>query len=900
MKRLRDPYPRSVILASFFLAALALALAAEAQLTTADLEGRVIGEDGAALAGARVSARNLEAGIVRTAESDARGRYRIPALAPGSYELTAELTEYASQTRRGIRLELGNVDTVDFELVQLAVAASDTIVVTDRAPIVERTESDIGIVVLQDETSRLPLNSRNVIELALLSPGVNAFRNTSPPFSPLNFGAQNNRATVLLIDGVDHSNDLLGGILGTTPGIVPQNATAQFEVITNRFKAEYGTSAAGIVNLITRPGTNDFHLDAFAFFRDDQLNARGHFETEKPPFERNQIGASFGGPVVRDRTHFFTAYERNRTDDFVVVNTGGAFPAEEGTFKKPDRTTRFLFRLDHAISDRQWLEGRISFLDNERDEFFGGRVAHSGAVDVTEKVGSGTLAHRMVGSPRLVNELRAGWVDWDLATRPFDGGPRLIFPSAELGRWPGGRQELGVERWQVRDDALYQGSGSAGELDWKLGLEYSSIATRQRADIVGTGLLVFPFDGAPEPFLAVLGAGEPDAGRISNDRFGLYVQNDWSPSPRWTLNLGVRYDLDTDAANQDFVSAKSDPDLPFIVHGDRDADDDNISLRTGFAWDVAGNGKTIVRGGYGNFYGRILTTLAFAERASDHYRFYNVFFPGTSDPGAIDLEGLPYQVDALLPPSVETPYSVQFSLGMSRQLAPTLALDVDLVGSRGYHETFARHNVNPLDPATFTRRLPQYQEVYVARDDGRSSYDALRLALRRLWSGRYELRASYTLSKAENDFDDPIFAGLGFGRGPAGWDERHHLVVSGQTLLPYGIRLAGIARWASGRRFTVFTGNDENLNGDLTDDQPPGVGRNSEKTDGFTSVDLRISREFGLGRFKLELVGEVFNLFDAVNFDPTSYIGNLNSPSFGQPTAALAPRQSQVGIRLLF
>ena len=880
--------------------ALATGLPAAAQVTTADLEGSVIDEDGAGLAATRVTARNQADGTVRTAVSDARGRYRISALKPGTYELAAELEDFVLRARPRIRLELGKVETVPLRLARLSISVSDTIVVTDQTPLVERTESDIGIVVLQDETSRLPLNSRNVIELALLSPGVNAFRNTSPPFSPLNFGAQNNRATVLLIDGIDHSNDLLGGILGTTPGIVPQNATEQFEVITNRFEAEYGTSAAGIVNLITRSGSNALHFDAFAFFRDDELNARGHFESESTPFERTQFGASIGGPVTPDRTHFFAALERNETDNFVVVNTGGAFPEVEGAFLNPDRTSRFLLRLDHGISERQWLEGRISWLDNERDEFFGGNVARSGGAAVTEEVRSGTLGHRRVGSSRFVNELRIGWVDWELATRPFDSGPRLIFPSAELGRWPGGRQTLAAERWQARNDTFYRQTHGAAELNWKFGFEISYLETRQIADIAGTGLLIFPFDRAPQPFLAILGVGEADAGRIQNDRFGLYAQNDWSPTPRWTLNLGVRYDLDTNSANQEFVSTKNDPGLPFIVRNNRDLDDDNISLRTGFAWDVAGNGKTILRGGYGIFYGRIPTTLAFAERSSDAYRFYNVFFPGTTDPDAIDLTGRPFQVDSLLPENLETPYSTQFSLGLSHQLTSSLALDVDLIGSRGYHEILGRSDVNPLDPATFSRPLPQFQEIYVARGDGRSFYDALQIALHRPWSGKFGFRASYTQSEAENDFDDPIFAGLGFGRGPAGWDERHRLVVSGQALLPYGIRLSGIGRWASGRRFTVFTGNDENLNGDLTDDQPPGVGRNSEKTDGFTSVDLRLSREFQIGRWGLELVGEVFNVFNSVNFEPTSYIGNVNSPSFGEPTAALAPRQGQIGVQLSF
>lgn len=204
-----------------------------------------------------------------------------------------------------------------------------------------------------------------------------------------------------------------------------------------------------------------------------------------------------------------------------------------------------------------------------------------------------------------------------------------------------------------------------------------------------------------------------------------------------------------------------------------------------------------------------------------------------------------------------------------------------------------------MDPATFTRPLPQYQEVFVTRTDGRSFYDALQLILRKRWSRNYQFRASYTLSKAENDFDDILF-GLLFKRGPAGWDERHRFTFDGQVLLPGDLLLSGIITLASGRPYNIFTGDDANLNGDLTDDQPQGVSRNSERAEAFSNVDLRISKVFGYQRYNLELIGEIFNWVNTVNFDAKSYVGNQKSPNFGQPSVALAPRQVQFGVRVRF
>src|SRR5574341_608584 len=175
----------------------------------------------------------------------------------------------------------------------------------------------------------------------------------------------------------------------------------------------------------------------------------------------------------------------------------------------------------------------------------------------------------------------------------------------------------------------------------------------------------------------------------------------------------------------------------------------------------------VIRGSYGIFYGRVPADFAAGEIRSDQYRFYTIFQPGTTDRSQISIEGLPYTIEWMLPEEVPSPYTRQFGLGVSRQLTADSAIDIDYEGARGYHEFFPRNDINPLDPLTFTRPLPQYEQVFMMRTDGSSVYDALEVEYRKRFGHNYELRGSYTLSRAENDFDEPHFAGQAFKRGSA-------------------------------------------------------------------------------------------------------------------------------------
>lgn len=885
--------PRTIKpLTTALLLAMTMWLPCFGQVTTGDIEGKVTNEQGVLLPNATILIKNQETGIVRQTSSTSNGRYRVAALNPGVYEITAKLAGFVIEIQKDVLLAVGQVFNIDFQLTQVESAGSQIMEVTGKAPLIETSESMVSNVINEEEIRNLPLNSRNVVELALLSPGVSAFRSATPAFSPLNFGATNNRSTRVFVDGLDFSSDALGGILPPGAG-VSLNSVEQFEVVSGVFEPEYGLTDGGIINLITQSGTNQFHGNAFLLLRDDALNST--LDDFQPlPYERQQFGFSIGGPFVRDRTHFFAAYEKNRENPFSTVNTNDVFPELEGTFEVPQRNSNFIAKLNHQLSSDQGLTAKYAYRDFRNDTGFGGSSAKSTGIRLAGNLNHLLLSHTWLALDGLLIDSKFGYLQSEFQIDPFDNGPHLIYPSAQLGRFPGGKQRIDEDRWQLRSDISYYVPNMHGEHNWKFGFDISRVTTAEAFDSLATGLFIFGDDSAPLPFLAVIGEGNPNFGSILNYKLAFYLQDDWSPFENVTFNLGLRYDIETNATNQNYFSSKTDPTLPFIVKGNRPIDKNNFAPRIGFAWNPFRSYGTVVRGSYGIFYGRVPADFANGEIRSDQYRFYTIFFPGTTNKEEINLDGLPYQLEWLLPEKVPIPYTEKFSIGFSKQLSDNYAIDFDYLGARGFHEYFARRDIN-LPGSDGTRPLPQYQEVFLLRADGRSFYDALEVIFRSRLGRNHQLRASYTLSKAENDFDEPHFAGQLFKRGPAIWDERHRLTLDAQILFRWDIRVSGILTMASGRPFNVFTGNDENRNGDLSDDQPPGVGRNSERTDGYSNVDLRVSKSLRFKPYEVELMADFFNLFNQRNFDPGSYVGNLNSPNFDQPTATLPPRQIQLG-----
>jgi Carboxypeptidase regulatory-like domain len=385
---------------------------AAAQATSGVIAGVVTDAQGAVLPGVTLTLRNSETGFTRTDVTEADGRYRVGGLPPGRYELKVELGGFTSVEVRDITLTIGLEVGRNFTL-QLA-GVQESLTVTGEAPIVEITRTDVSGVITQQQIETLPLASRQPVGLALLMPGTSQDAVRPRKFNA-NVGAGAfTHATALLIDGVWNKE----GNTGEPRMDLPQAAIREFKVYVSQAPAEYGWTAGGAVTFETKSGTNLWSGELFEYFRDKSLNTMNRFEQErhdtsgtpKPNFRRHQFGAALGGPVVRDRIHFFTTAERTKTNQFATVTTGRPefYSALEGTFPIPEYSNMVFTRGDVQISPRQTAFARYAWQDSDFTcEGCGGRNAVFSGNGIQQKRYSWVGGHTWVLSSRVLNELRS-------------------------------------------------------------------------------------------------------------------------------------------------------------------------------------------------------------------------------------------------------------------------------------------------------------------------------------------------------------------------------------------------------------------------------------------------------------------------------------------------------------
>ena len=332
---------KKIIALVIVLGALAAAAApAWAQQTTGTITGRIVDAQGAVVPGVTVTGKNAATGFTRSEVSDGSGVYRLTALPVGTYDLTAELQGFTKVENKGIVVSVGQ--TLDVAMILKLATVSETITVTGGTPLIETTSSSVGGVVDIGRIENLPLNGRQFANLAATIPGVGLGFHSDPTkstqYSP-QIGGGNGRNLNYQIDGGDNNDDTVGGLLQ----LFPLEAIQEFNFVTSRYKAEYGRSNGGVMNIVTKSGTNELRGSWFTLMRDTAMNAKTETEknsdSEKQDYSRWQYGGSFGGPIVKNKAHFFGAYERTQQDTFQVVDTLGLFPNEDGVFGTPYRET---------------------------------------------------------------------------------------------------------------------------------------------------------------------------------------------------------------------------------------------------------------------------------------------------------------------------------------------------------------------------------------------------------------------------------------------------------------------------------------------------------------------------------------------------------------------------------
>jgi hypothetical protein len=669
------------------LLSLAITSRLDAQVVGATLAGTITDKSGAAVSNAQISVKNTGTGVVRTVTTNEDGFYSAPNLQPGNYEVTASANGFGSEST-ALVLTVGAQQSLNLSLT--VGSTTQTVQVTDAAPTVNLVESTLGGLNNEAQIRELPLNGRSWTDLASLQPGVYTINETYGLTTRKRYGRgfgtefaisgnrpqQNNYR----IDGVsvnDPTNGGPGSILGGNLGV---EAISEFSVLTTNYSTEYGRSSGGIINAITKSGTNEFHGDMYEYLRNSDLDAANYFDIKKPPFRRNQFGASAGGPIKKEKVFIFGDYEGlrqllNLTQNSIVPSQNARNGIlTSGTVAVDPEITRFLNAFyplpntptigdtgsyifgDPQISNENYFMTRVDEVVSTKDSFHEMYQYDNGTTSVPDEflnkiVDQASRRQYFVAdethtfSYRLLNDARFGLI------RDFIGGPEgatAINPAAAdtsfgtipgdsaatisisgLTTFSGGLSAAAPQHdpwtdWQVYDDAFY----TSGVHSLKFGGNIESIHWNRLEEINPGGTWTF---GDLADFLTnhptnLVADAYPGTDRhIRQKIFGLYLQDDYRLRPNLTINLGLRYEPATVVSETNGeVASLHTLSAPTPVVGNPLYQNNTLhdfDPRIGFAWDPFRTGKTSVRGGFG-FYDQLPLPFAFSNPINSSPPFF--------------------------------------------------------------------------------------------------------------------------------------------------------------------------------------------------------------------------------------------------------------------------------------
>jgi hypothetical protein len=752
-----------VIVVAFSLAfAAATPLVAQTGTVTADVAGVVRDQTDAVLPGAQVTVVNASTNATRSVVADAKGHFTIPALPPGRYSLRAELPGFVPYDREDIVLTIGSL--IEMDVVLLVSGGSAQITVQGQRPLLDVGRVSISTVVKSEQIEDLPINGRNFLSFALLTPAVTTDRTPqqgASATSGLNFSGQHARLNNITVDGVDNNDPSTGGVRST----LSQEAVREFQVLTNSFSAEFGNAVGGVVNIVTKSGTNSLSGDAFVFLRDEYLNAREYFEKFTPsgvrinppkaPFSQKQFGGTLGGPVRQDKTFFFVSFERldMRASNFVTIDDetpvslfgqvvgtpvsllrNQGFALETGHVPFAVRSNQFLAKLDHHFRPGQTLTARVILADglDENVEPWGGLVAKSRGAFLESDDRTMSASYTALGSTRFVSESR-GQIAYSaqnvFALDPTcsgrcdqidEGGPTVeIVGVANVGR----QRFTPQLRTSVRYQALQTFTYFAGPHQFKSGIDYNFLDSRSGSlplhfggryifsalpaipGLVPVGLSAIQAFAAGLPAAYVQGYGDPEAAP-NYQNVSVFGEDNWRVARNITFRLGLRY--------QRQLWPSSSFSMPGFGTYSLASDGNNLAPRLAVSWDPFNDGRTSLHGSYGLFFGNLITGVfgasAVLTGGPSGVRTQVLNLPRSiaawraPNRRLPEVGGLP-SVGFFPDPDLDTPYAHHVAVGVNRELTPGTLLLADVLYVRG-RDQLGILDYNPLIPALGPGRRP--------------------------------------------------------------------------------------------------------------------------------------------------------------------------------------------------
>src|SRR6266853_4379301 len=945
--------------------AVSLVRNAAAQTSTGSIRGYVTDSTSTPIAGARVTAVNSQTAAQREATSQSNGFYAILGLVPAEYEVTARQIGMAPQKLK-VRVLIGEVFPLDFKLAASAIQVEGVAVVAAATGIEMRT-SEIATNVTQQQINALPTASRNFLDLAALAPGVT----TSPD----------------LVNGASRTFSA-GGQPASKGNPFPRAAIQEYRVISQNFKAEYQKASSAIITATTKSGGNEWHGNALFGYQNKDLVALDTFQIKaknanpltfsKPDYSRSLVSLSLGGPIQRDRLFFFGAYEGNYQSRNYFVNfptPAAGFPALDtvnftqynGNFGAPFRETMVFGKLTYTVDPKSSAELSFSTRHETDIRDFANQncqtatmCALNEAVNFAQDVTIGQLRYNRFAGEWL-NEAKVDYSRFRRQPSPNTPGlPARVYSYRDAGgtmtdNYIGSNlsvQDFTQRRVGFRDDLTYS---HGGQHVFKMGASFDFVSydvfkanneTPRFAYRDSVNGHSYKFRN---PFELKYGTGNAALNK-NNQEIGAYVQDDWSPTPRLTINVGIRWDFETKMMNYDYVTPQNVVDtltryndsLPvpldlsrFISTGsNRKPFYGAFQPRIGFSYSLDSDNKTTIFGGFGIYYDRTLFDVSVDETLKLTHPTFTINFapPGSTTPGPgqvlwsdsyltadkatldalVHTQGVPEAW--LIDKDVKVPKSRQWNLGI-RRLLGSFAVSASYAGVRGVDQlalNWAQFALNPNGTCcrSFNIGAHGFSNLIYSTNDARTWYDALQITIDRPYRRSSEnfgwgagLAYAYATRSVQGQdnlgdlFDFPNTVGI--PKHPAN-DEKSRLVANWTMDVPfaYGIQFSGLITLGSGAHRD--SGGPPRFNptgyvrGGFT---PPQYSFIIPNAWAYRTVDVRLRKDFpNISGTTLGVTVDVFNVFNYVNLDYPNF--NNGNPD---PNGLLSDgRRAQIGVEYNF
>jgi len=765
---------------------------------SAALQGTITDQSDAAIKGTKVEITSKEQGWTRNTDTSEAGFYRFELLPAGIYGIKVNAPGFSTAEAKDVVLQVGATTTQNFTLKPGSV--SEIIEVTSAVPLVDQQKTDVSTNITPQQIQQLPLIGRDIADLAYLSPGVKSADSYDPTknrYAILSVNGEGGRNVNVTVNGVDNKDNTVGGPVMQ----LPAEAVQEFQISTQRFSAVNGRSEGAAINVITKSGSNNYHGSAFGFFREQALNAAQKlpdpgnattpFDYKTPPYSRQWFGGSIGGPIKKDKLFAFFAMERQREHTSIaesptaltqlnLVTALGAQPS--ATVPTPFFENRIAGRMDWNINNKHTAYVSVATqannsLNDQSNGFF----------DLTE--GNFTKNHLQIAnltlnslfSSTLVNQFTAGWQYWNNLIDSSTRTPLVTFPlgqsSVQFGTNTNVPQESIQRKWQFKDDL----SKTVGKHTFKTGFDYiftpfmggffefnptleidfgvqpsCILGVGPDAATPGCGPSAFPNGFATAGLITGNNAGNGMSIAVGDPKFiirdakqlGLYFQDDWKVTRRFTLNLGIRWDKDYDFIGgsdigdsrtfQELQAAAPFSPLAASLVAKKPSDySKNFSPRLGLAYDLTGHGNHVLRAGFGMYYGNTFQNIPlFMEQQSNVTIFQTAFAISGSDPvpgvascgspavspctlnvwryGVDPMPTIPPPSAALNPgatgrimdPNYRNPVTEEWNGGYTWSITSKTVIEAEYVHVLSLHEnkTINLDPRIPIDPANITTR----------------------------------------------------------------------------------------------------------------------------------------------------------------------------------------------------